>query len=430
MRSVLVLIHRWVGLFIAAFLVLSGVTGAVISWDHELDEWLNSDLTKTRAAGPARPTLDIVREVEARHPTIQVSFAPLLAEPGHALALGVEPRVNPVTGALYEIDFNQVFIDPVSGAELGRREWGSVWPITRQNVVSFLYVLHFSLHMPAFLGIDRWGVWLMGIVALIWTVDCFTGLYLTLPQRRRARNDAVDNNDQRGATYQHKDETASCARRDSWLQRWQPAWKIRWRGGSYKLNFDLHRAFSLWTWGLLFVIAFTAFSLNLYREIFFPAMSLVSDVTPTVFDIRQPRAETDAIPAQLDFAGALQRAAEIAHAKGWQEPAGSIFYAREFGVYGVGFFHPEAGHGVGGAGHRTIHLDAVDGRELGAIEPWRGTLADLFVQAQFPIHSGRILGLPGRILISIMGLVVAGLAVTGVVIWWRKQGARNAAGVR
>jgi uncharacterized iron-regulated membrane protein len=174
------------------------------------------------------------------------------------------------------------------------------------------------------------------------------------------------------------------------------------------------------------VVAFTAFSLNLYRELFFPAMSLVSDVTPTVFDIRQPQAENDPISARLDFAAALQRAAEIAQARGWEEPAGSIFYSREFGVYGVEFYHPEAGHGVGGAGHRTIHLDAVDGSDLGAHEPWEGTLADLFVQAQFPIHSGRILGLPGRILISVMGVVIALLSITGVIIWWRKLSAKNA----
>lgn len=43
------------------------------------------------------------------------------------------------------------------------------------------------------------------------------------------------------------------------------------------------------------------------------------------------------------------------------------------------------------------------------------------MQAQFPVHSGRILGLPGRILISVMGLVVAMLSVTGVVIWLRKR---------
>ncbi|HWT51888.1 MAG TPA: PepSY-associated TM helix domain-containing protein, partial [Caulobacter sp.] len=60
----------------------------------------------------------------------------------------------------------------------------------------------------------------------------------------------------------------------------------------------------------------------------------------------------------------------------------------------------------------------------GVRQPWVGTAADIFVQAQFPLHSGRILGLPGRILISLTGLVVAALSVTGVVIWWRKRKAR------
>jgi uncharacterized iron-regulated membrane protein len=33
-------------------------------------------------------------------------------------------------------------------------------------------------------------------------------------------------------------------------------------------------------------------------------------------------------------------------------------------------------------------------------------------------------GLPFRLLISVMGLAVAGLSVTGVLIWWRKHVAR------
>lgn len=51
----------------------------------------------------------------------------------------------------------------------------------------------------------------------------------------------------------------------------------------------------------------------------------------------------------------------------------------------------------------------------------------MFMQAQFPLHSGCILGLPGRILVSIMGLLVAMLSLTGIVIWLKKRAARQAA---
>jgi len=215
-----------------------------------------------------------------------------------------------------------------------------------------------------------------------------------------------------------------------WWQRWQPAWQVRWSSGSPKLNFDLHRAFSLWTWSLLFVIAFTAFSLNLYREVFYPLMSTVSQVTPSPYDERVPADKHQPIEPQVGFGAVLQRGRAEAQQRGWAEPAGSLFYDEHYGIYAVAFFSPEDGHGAGGVGHRELYYDGRDGRLLGDRQPWQGTAADIFVQAQFPLHSGRILGVPGRILISLMGLVVAMLSVTGVLIWWRKRVARSRAAFR
>lgn len=422
MRRLFVLLHRYAGLAMAAFLFISGITGAVISWDHELDDLLNPHLMEARSAGRLRPVLELARLVEERHPQVMVTFMPLSVEAGKSLAFGVSPRVNPATGRLHEPGFNQVFVDPVSGVELGRREWGAVWPVTRENFVSFLYVLHYSLHLPEMWGIDRWGVWLLGVIAVIWTIDCFTGFYLTLPPGRWAATQdvppAVDSKGREGPE------------RRSWWRRWKPAWQVRWGGGGYKLNFDLHRAFSLWTWVLLFIVAFTAFSLNLYREVFFPLMSTVSTVTPSPFDLRAPTGPHEPIVPRLSHADAIATARAVAAQRGWTDPAGSVFYTPNWGIYGVEFWAPGADHGVGGVGHARIYIDGNDGRLLGDRQPWQGTAADIFVQAQFPLHSGRILGIPGRILISLMGVVVAMLSVTGVYIWWKKRRSRLGSGVR
>src|SRR5690606_10395567 len=51
MRRIFVLLHRYVGLALAAFLIVTGLTGAVISWDHELDEWLNPHLIHAPKSG-------------------------------------------------------------------------------------------------------------------------------------------------------------------------------------------------------------------------------------------------------------------------------------------------------------------------------------------------------------------------------------------
>lgn len=126
MRAFWTVIHRYAGLVIAGFLFFSGVTGAVISWDHELDEFFNPHLIDAASHGPALPALDLARQIEARHPQVLVTGIPLAAEPGHSFAFGVSPRVDPATGKLFEPGFNQVFVDPATGEELGKRDWGAV----------------------------------------------------------------------------------------------------------------------------------------------------------------------------------------------------------------------------------------------------------------------------------------------------------------
>ena len=409
MRAFWTLVHRYFGLTTAAFLFVSGVTGAVISWDHELDDLLNPHLMEAHSNGTPQSPLALARQVEQRYPHLRVTFLPLHVEAGESLALGIGARVDPASGKLHEPGFNQLFIDPVTGAELGRREWGAVWPITRETFVSFLYKLHYTLHVPEFWGIDRWGVWLMGAIAVIWLVDSFVGFYLTLPVRKKSVAPVA----------------ASFNSGKTWWQRWQPAWLVRWRAGGARRNFDLHRAFSLWTWGLLLILSFTAFSLNLYTEVFYPVLKTVSKVTPSPFDTIVPVDRHHPIEARLGYADIVAIASTESAKRGWPEPAGGVFYSPEFGVYGISFFKPGDDHGAGGVGPPYLYYDG-NGKVLGERQPWKGTVADIFVQAQFPLHSGRILGLPGRILISFMGVVVAMLSVTGVIIWWRKRAARLA----
>lgn len=407
MRAFWTIVHRWLGLITAAFLFFSGVTGAVISWDHELDEWLNPHLHEAHAPGTAIPSLELARRVEQRHPQVRVTYTKLGVEPGESLEVFVQPRIDPATGRLFEPGFNTLFLDPVTGEELGRRQWGAIWPLGRENLVSFLYKLHFTLHMPEIFGSDRWGVRLLGVIAIIWTIDCFVGLYLTLPARR-ARPTVAD-----GASAR------------SWWQRWKPSWMIRWRAGPARLQFDLHRALSLWTWGVLLIVAFTAFSLNLYREVFYPVMAMFTKVTPTPFDQRPLADLHRPIDPKVGFEEVLQTARTEAERRGWTVPAGAVSYAPRFGLYTVFFFEGDS-HGAGGVGPARLYFDSADGSLLGQRLPWQGTVADIFVQAQFPLHSGRILGLPGRVLISALGMVVAVLSVTGVLIWWRKRKARIA----
>lgn len=395
MRSLLVRLHRWFGLAAAIFLFVSGVTGAIISWDHELDEWLNPELFHARTEGTPMPALELARHIEQADPRLRISYAPLELEPGHALTMFVEGRIDPATGKPFDLGFNQIAVDPVTGEIQARRMWGAV-SLSRENLLPFLYKLHYTMHIPDGWGIEL-GKWFMGLIAMAWALDCLVALWLSFPNRAA----------------------------------WRKSFAFRWRKGGYALNFDLHRSGAVWLWGLLLLLAVTSISMNLETQVMRPLVAKLSPLSPNEFDKRTPRPLDRPHEPVVTREQVLAAARAEGARRGWTEPAGGIFYSSPYGLYGVGFFEAGNDHGDGGLGNNWLYFDGKTLAPAGGSLPGTGSAGDLFLQAQFPLHSGRILGLPGRVLISLMGLVVATLCVTGVVIWARKRaGRRAAAGMR
>jgi uncharacterized iron-regulated membrane protein len=387
-RGLLVLMHRWVGLFLAVFLFISGLTGAIISWDHELDEWLNPQLFEAQGEGVPVSPLMLAEQLEAADPRLMITWVPLAGEPGHNIGLGVGPRLDPASGKAFDLDFNQITLDPVNGDVRGKRMWGEI-SLSRENLLPFLYKLHYSMHIPDGFGIEI-GIWFMGILAIVWAIDCFIALSISFPS----------------------------------ASAWSKSFSFRWQQGGAKLNFDLHRSGGVWVWGILLILAVTAISMNLKQEIMRPLVSVFSQLTPSPFS-RTPNPPELPIEPIVSRQAILELAASEAKALGWSTPPGGIFYSPEFGIYGVTFFEPGHEHGDGGLGNPSLFFEGKDGAPAGANIPGSGSAGDIFMQAQFPLHSGRILGLPGRIMISLMGLLVAMLSVTGVILWQKKRVARK-----
>jgi uncharacterized iron-regulated membrane protein len=396
MRAVLVLLHRWFGLAVAVFLFISGATGAIISWDHELDAALNPTLfhansaNRGTVAGTPKPGLELANIVEAREPKLRVTYVMNESEPGHTSTMMVEPRLDPATGKPYELGYNQIAVDPVTAEIQGKRMWGAI-SLSPENLLPFLYKLHYTMHLPDVGGIEL-GIWLMGIIGIVWALDCFIALWLSFPNRKS----------------------------------WRKSFAFRWKDGGHKLNFDLHRSGGVWVWGLLLILAVTSVSMNLNNQVMTPLVKMFSTVTPTAFDTRTPVAPDKVVEPKVSREQVTRLAIEEGRRRGFDVPAGGVFYSSMFGLYGVGFFEAGNDHGDVGLGNAWLYFDAATGAPAGTRIPGTGSAGDLFIQAQFPLHSGRILGLPGRIFISFMGALVAMLSVTGVVIWMRKRKARVA----
>lgn len=372
-RSLLVRLHRYTGLILAAFLTVAGLTGAVIAFEHEVEAWLNPQMMRVAPGRPALSPSTLAAVIERGDARLQVTRIEPGDEDGQAAMVLVRPRTDPATGKPFAPGFNQMFVDPADGRVTGARNWGDCCFGPRQ-VVPFLYRLHFTLALP-----NPWGRWLMGGMALLWLVDCFNGLILTLPRR--------------GAPF--------------W-PGWKPAWRVRWQARGWKLHFDLHRAVSLWLWGLLLMLAFSSMAMNLRNEIVNPVVGLFSPLVDTRLAARPALAQSS-----LSFDQVVAIARADARARGEHDALRRVSY------------QPAQSYFLVRLADRTYLLAGTDGAILEARTQTDGSAGDVLNQMMFPLHTGQIAGLPGRIVVALCGLAVGLLSVTGLVIWWTKRQARR-----
>lgn len=398
-RPLLVLIHRYVGLTMACFLLVAGLTGSLLAWNEELEAAISPALFHAAPLGPdARPLdpLALRARVQERHPEAFVARTPLTVEPGRSMVFRLFALPD-ASGALPELANDQVFVNPYTGEVLGARKWGDIAQ-GPENLMPFVYRLHHSLALGSV------GSYLLGIVALLWTLDCFAGACLTFPARQRNRAPRTPGK--------------------GWLARWWPAWQVRWTGGSYKLNFDLHRAGGLWPWAMLFVLAWSSVAFNL-SEVYDPVMKTLFAHQPDGPANRTPA--TLQLEPDLDWFEARETGRRLmareAQAQGfavqWED---ALTYDPRSGQYRYRVHSDrDLSQHWGGT---QVSFDASSGALVHVWLPTGAASGDTLRSWIVSLHMAALWGVPFKLFVCVLGLGVAMLSVTGTLIWWRKRQGR------
>ncbi|WP_206241893.1 PepSY-associated TM helix domain-containing protein [Novosphingobium terrae] len=399
-RPFWVLIHRWAGLTLALFLAMAGLTGTFLAWEDDLEALTAPHWLRAAPPTPGAPMLDaaaLAVAAQARHPGMSVSYLPLSVEPGKTLRLRVfwkEPAKAP--------DWDELFIDPYTGAELGHRRWGDISQGIN-NLLPLIYRLHENLL------VEGTGTLIMGTAALVWVVDCFVGFYLTLPMRQKV---PVGVSKIGGKTK-------------GWWQRWRPSWLVRRGGSAYKLNFDLHRAGGLWVWPVLLVFALSSVSFNL-PTIYGPVMKALgaTDDTALYAPLPQPRPipKLDVVKAHAVGEVLARQQTAKAHDSFDANRLQWLYYMPTTGAYMYGFTTSGDVPDAGGASRLIFDGDtgALKNVALASKVPAANRFTDWIVS----LHMASVWGVAWKIVTSLIGIMVTMLSITGVVIWMKKRSAR------
>ncbi len=394
LRTAALWVHRYVGLFMAVFLVVAGVTGSVLAFYHELDGLLNPSLFRADPPAAGARMLDPFEQREAVQRALPAGlFAHRVSFESRGGAASVFD-VSAAPGVTYEGD-DEFFLDPYSGKLKGSRRWGDISQ-GAVNLMPFIYRLHYSL------ALGEVGVWLFGVVALLWTIDCFVGAYLTFPLPRGSHG-----------------RTGAAA----WLARWKPAWLVR-SGRLFSWVFTWHRASGLWVWGMLLVFAWSAVGLNL-REVYRPVMEATFGLAQRAFG-SIPRLDPPALEPALPWREAHRRGQELmaeqARQRGFRvHSERRMVYAPELGAFR---YQVRSSLDVSDRyAATTVWFDGRSG-ELFAFEAPTGEVAGETITTWiYQLHFGSVgaLGLPFRVFVCLMGLATTVLSVTGVWVWSVKR---------
>ncbi len=428
LRKTSLWIHRYTGLAMAGFLIIASITGTLLAFHDELDGVFNQRLAYVdELQTPQLSIASLHDKVINRYPEYGFSTMPVTIEPNRAVVFVVDKYKGDVKVEPEPL-FQEVYINPYSADIIGARDkeqWA--WRNTMWKV--------FWLHRDLLLG--DIGKLILGIVALVWTLNCFIGFYLTLP--RKTKNNQAKQNQNKHATK----------KRSSLLKRWLPAWKVRTKTNTFKLNYDLHHAFGLWLWLIFFVIAWSSVGFNL-KQVYQPVMQAIvglegkdgkGDKSKKLTDLPTLNAKVASqdivnqgtVNKDVVNKDVVNKANSIAYLSAQADIAAQkkglsvtqllgIRWIEEDNQWQLRFKTNQDIGKKGGASSITVNAGSgsVERVNFGYQSSSFGSKTDQWLST---LHMGHISDGAGHLLyqifLALVGLAVAVLSGTGVYLWWK-----------
>lgn len=433
-RQTCLWIHRYTGLVMVAFLIIAGSTGALLAFYEELDDLFNYQLAYSDAQSNEPLSIAMLHDnVINTYPKYKFSSMPTSLEPDKSAVFSVD-KVRDKAAKTQEstqekAPFQEVYVNPYTGTIIGtrdREQWA--WRNTMYKV--------FWLHRELLLG--DIGKLILGIIALIWTINCFIGFYLTLP-RKVATSKAKKIND---TAHSIASKTTN-KKWASFVKRWLPAWKIRTKTNTFKLNYDLHQAFGLWLWLMLFIIAWSSVGFNL-QQVYQPVMQAVIGL-----ESKQKQPDKPKKPAQIinkeDTTLSVTKADSIAYLTAQADIVATKNGVKVEQLLGIRWisednqwqmrFKTNKDIGKKG-GASSITVDAITGNIEKVSFGYQSSAANKIDQWLATLHMGHISQgqdqqlqhLLYQLFLVVIGLAVATLSGTGAYLWLkgRKQRLKSA----
>jgi uncharacterized iron-regulated membrane protein len=350
--------HRYLGLVTGLILIIIGLTGSILVFYHEIDQFiLTQRFGQVVLQGERLSYESILNNVKANYsnqPDLKISWLDIPTEPAKPVAVSVELKKDEST---------EVYVNPYTGTIMGARQWD-------KSFFGYVYKLHYELLA------GQVGIVIAGIAALLLFILSLTGIILWPGWRKLIAG-----------------------------------FKIKWNAHPKRLNFDLHKVVGIITATFLAMIAFTGFCWNFWEQ----TEPLIYAAT---FTPKPVEPASKSIPGKMTL-GLTEILQRTDTALPGSETTSVGLPDGPTGVFRINRKRPEE---INRWGDSTVYLDQYSGEVLQIQDSRTAKLGDRVVNSFAPMHYGTFGGVWTRILYVFVGLAPTALFVTGLIMWrYRKQ---------
>ncbi len=363
--------HLWLGLSFGLLLSIYGLTGSVLVFNPELDEFLHPELLKVDVSSHSKycSLKEIFNAGRTEMPqNAKLTFA---TYPRNEYA-AVQLRFTLENGDGV-IEQWLVAVNPYNAQVIGKQFVSRSSDWLPSTFIGVIFELHYALLMPWSFSTP-----IVGLSAMLLIISILTGLIVWWPLS----------------------------------SKWHQALTLKLGAGNARFNYDLHKISGFYTAVVLIPVLFSGVYMVLPNNVV-PVLELFSPVTYRYwFESSAPNSAVSGISIEKAVEIALQRYPE----------------GRPNMIYGVSEkrdAYTVCQNGVHSPNtlldRRCVVIDQYSGKLLDIDDPSIGSAGEVFTHWQWPLHSGQAFGMAGRILVFISGLACPVLYVTGLIRWLQKR---------
>jgi uncharacterized iron-regulated membrane protein len=357
LRNLLLKVHLYLGLVAAIFLVILGLTGAIMAFEGDIDHWMHRSLWYVNTGARTLPEEDLVRAAQQRFAPARVAAIQILRQPDLVQVMQMTDRAA-------------VYVNPYDGSIQGR----TTGPSRTQRTLGVIHQFHLRLVTdPRASSFAAAGKKIISIAGLFLVVLVPTGFTLWWRTRRAS---------------------------------------IKFGGSWFRMCFDAHHAMGIYAALFLFIAAVTGVLIGFdFGE---EAIYAMTKSGPPDFRTKPPQStpQPGAKPIGAD------RAAETARGAMPDATVAVIqLPLNPKAAYNVLMRVPEE---TSEAVHSVVTVDQYSGQVLKVRNFKTDSMGYRIIRFNRSIHTGDVLGTPTHIIVSLSSLLLVAMVLTGIVIWWKK----------